>query len=103
MDVRPGGKWSLRQTGRDGVEHRFWGEFKQIEAPTRLVMTQGFDGHEAVDVTVILTSQWGRTLMTRTMIFPSNAYRDGVLGSDFERHTAASYDLLAKVAAAVVA
>jgi uncharacterized protein YndB with AHSA1/START domain len=100
MDVRPGGKWSLRQTGQDGLEHRFWGEFKQIEPPARLVMTQGFDAHEAVDVTVVLTSEWGRAKLTRTMIFPSNAYRDGVLGSGFEPHTALSYDLLAKVAAA---
>jgi uncharacterized protein YndB with AHSA1/START domain len=100
MDVRPGGKWSLRQTGPDGLPHRFWGEFKEIDPPTRLVMTQGFDEHEAVDVTVVLTPEWGRTVMTRTIIFPSNAYRDGVLGSGFEPHTANSYDRLAKVAAA---
>jgi uncharacterized protein YndB with AHSA1/START domain len=103
MDVRPGGQWSVRQTGLDGLPHRFWGEFKEVDAPARLVMTQGFDDHAAVEVTVVLTPEWGRTVMTRTMVFPSNAYRDGVLGSGFEPHTAKSYDLLAKVAAAVLA
>jgi hypothetical protein len=97
LDVRPGGKWAVRQIGLDGASHLFWGEYKQVEAPKRLVMTQGFDEHAAVDVVVELTSEWGRTKLTRTMTFPNNQYRDGMLGSGFEPHAALSYDLLAQL------
>jgi uncharacterized protein YndB with AHSA1/START domain len=85
MDVRPGGQWSLKMAGADGAEHRFWGEFTQVEPPSRLAMTQGFDAHEAVPVVYTLTREWGRTLLTRVMTFPSNAYRDGMLASGYVR------------------
>ena len=97
FDVRPGGQWSLRQTNADGAEHRFWGEFRQVEPPTRLVMTQGFDAYPAIDVEVTLTRDWGRTTLTRVMTFPNNEYRDGLIGSGVELGAADSYDRLAKV------
>ncbi|MDB5454771.1 MAG: hypothetical protein JWP92_356 [Caulobacter sp.] len=100
MDVRPGGEWSLRQTAPDGSTHRFWGEYRQVEPPTRLVLTQGFDAHEAIEVVHVLTREWGRTVLTRTMTFPSNAYRDGMMGAGFEAGVTESYDQLAALLAA---
>ena len=97
MDVRPGGEWRIRTTTADG-EHLFWGKFVEIEPPARLVMTQGFDEHADVPVETTLDEQWGRTVLTRTMTFPDNSYRDGMLGSDYARHSATSFDLLAKAA-----
>jgi len=94
MDVRPGGAWSLRQAGPDGG-HRFWGEFVSLEPPTRMVMTQGFDAYPPVEVVHELSEAWGRTVLTRTMTFPDNAYRDGMLGSGFTPGITASYDALA--------
>ena len=99
-DVKPGGKWALRQTGANGASHLFWGEFKQLEPPTRLVMTQGFDEHAAIEVVTELSVEWGRAKLVRTMTFPNNQYRDGMLGSGFEPHAALSYDLLAGLVAA---
>jgi uncharacterized protein YndB with AHSA1/START domain len=97
MDVRLGGQWSLRQTSPDGSAHRFFGEYRAVEPPTRLAMTQGFDAHEPIEVVHDLTDQWGRTLLTRTMTFPNNSYRDGMLGSGLESGAAESYDKLAEV------
>jgi len=36
-------------------------------------------------------------VLTRTMTFPDNHYRDGMLGSGLERGAAESYDRLAQV------
>jgi uncharacterized protein YndB with AHSA1/START domain len=99
MDVRPGGEWRVRTRHGDGQKHLFWGKFVEIEAPARLVMTQGFDDYADVPVETTLTEEWGRTVLTRTMTFPDNSYRDGMIGSGYARHCAASFDLLAKAAA----
>ena len=99
MDVRPGGRWSVRQTSPGQPSHLFWGEYREIEPPARLVMTQGFDAYPAIDVVCTLTEEWGRTVLTRTMTFPDNHYRDGMLGSGLDRGAAESYDRLAQVLA----
>jgi uncharacterized protein YndB with AHSA1/START domain len=99
MDVRPGGEWRLRTTGHaDGQTHLFWGRYLEVEPPARLVKTQGFDQHADVPVEVTLTEEWGRTVLTQTMTFPSNDYRDGMIGSGYARNCAAGFDLLAKAA-----
>lgn len=98
MDVRPGGKWRVRMDS-DGAEHSFWGEFREVEPPARLVMTQGFDAYPEIDVVYDLAEEWGRTTLTRAMTFPDNTYRDGMLQSGYERGAAQSYDQLAKLLA----
>ncbi|MDB5461368.1 MAG: hypothetical protein JWO72_3109, partial [Caulobacteraceae bacterium] len=100
MDVRPGGRWSVQQTSPDGSVHRFWGEYRDVEPPARLAMTQGFDAYAPIEVVHLLTQEWGRTVLTRTMSFPDNAYRDGMLQSGLDRGAADSYDHLAKLLAA---
>jgi uncharacterized protein YndB with AHSA1/START domain len=92
MDTRPGGQWLIEQAGPDGVVHKFWGEYLEVDPPSRLVQTQGFDAYAAVRVVTTLEEQWGRTLLTRTMEFPDNAYRDGMLGSGYEAASTANYD-----------
>jgi len=100
MDVRPGGEWSVRQSSPDGSVHRFFGEYRQVEPPARLAMTQGFDAYPPIEVVWLLTEEWGRTLLTRTMSFPDNTYRDGMLQSGLDRGAAESYDRLAELLAA---
>jgi uncharacterized protein YndB with AHSA1/START domain len=95
MDVRPGGRWTLVQTGPDGQAHTFFGEFLEVDPPKRLVQTQGFDQYAAVPVTTTFEEEWGRTLVTRTYSFPDNAYRDGMFGAGMEAGAAESYDRLA--------
>jgi len=100
MDLRLGGKWSVRQTSPDGSVHRFWGEYRQIEPPLRLAMSQGFDAFPEIEVVHTLAEEWSRTVLTRTMTFPDNNYRDGMLQSGLGRGAARSYDVLAKLLAA---
>ena len=99
MDVRPGGKWSLLQTGADGSQHRFWGEFRVVEPPVRLALTQGFDEHAPIEVVNDLSTEWGRTKLVRTMTFPDNGYRDGMLNSGLALGATLSYDRLAALLA----
>jgi uncharacterized protein YndB with AHSA1/START domain len=100
MDVRPGGRWSVRQDLPDGAVHRFWGQYRDVEPPARLALTQGFDAHEEIEVVFDLTEEWGRTTLTRTMTFPNNQYRDGMLNSGLNRGASESYDRLAELLAA---
>lgn len=97
MDVRPGGKWSVRQTSPDGSSHRFFGEYVAVEPPARLVMTQGFDAYAPIAVEHVLAEEWGRTVLTRTMTFPDNGYRDGMLQSGLNRGVEGSYEKLAEL------
>jgi uncharacterized protein YndB with AHSA1/START domain len=97
MDVRVGGEWRVRAPGADGAEHRFWGEYRAVEPPARLALTQGFDAHAPIEVEVVLDEEWGRTLMTRTMDFPDDGYRDAVLGSGLIKGATMTYDALARL------
>jgi uncharacterized protein YndB with AHSA1/START domain len=100
FDLRPGGQWSIRTPGANGATHRFYGEFREVNPPTRLAMSQGFDQYPpVVEVTQEISQAWGRTVLTRTMVFPENIYRDGMLNAGFDRGMAATYDRLAEVVA----
>lgn len=99
MDVRPGGRWRFRQIAPDGSVHTFWGEYREIDPPARLVMTQGFDAHQEIEVVQTLIEEWGRTLLTRIMTFPDNGYRDGMLQSGLEQGAALTFDSLAALLA----
>ncbi|HEY4031836.1 MAG TPA: SRPBCC domain-containing protein [Caulobacteraceae bacterium] len=95
LDARPGGHWSLTVNGADGTRGRFWGDFAEVEPPSRLTMTWGFDEHEAVEVVYTLTEEWGRTVLTRAITFPNNVYRARMLGTSYVRNSQKSYGLLA--------
>jgi uncharacterized protein YndB with AHSA1/START domain len=97
MEIRPGGRWSVHQTSPDGSVHRFWGEYREVEAPARLAQTQGFDAYPPIEVVYVLMEEWGRTVLTRTMTFPDNNTRDGMLLSGLERGADESYDRLAEL------
>jgi uncharacterized protein YndB with AHSA1/START domain len=101
IDLQPGGRWSIRTPGVGGTTHRFYGEYRQVSPPTRLVMTQGFDQYpDAVVVTHEVSEAWGRAVLTRTMVFTDNQYRDGMLNAGFDRGMATAYDALAKLVSA---
>jgi uncharacterized protein YndB with AHSA1/START domain len=67
MDVRPGGAWSLTMfTGPARRESRWRGEYREVDAPERLVFTMSDDPDSDVFgvVTVVLTDIGdGRTEM----------------------------------------
>ncbi len=97
MDVRPGGRWRGCLTGvKDGRELWQGGEFREVEAPARLVFTFSWDeegerGQETL-VTITFTEQDGGTLMDfRQAPFQSVGERDSHRhgwGSMFDRFDA---------------
>jgi len=52
MDVRQGGKYRWRwRSDENGAEFGFFGEFREIDAPTSMTQVEYFDGGDAGDVT----------------------------------------------------
>jgi len=102
IDLRVGGAWRFvnRHPKGDAV---FYGEYREISAPDRLVHTEIFEPYpDAVSlVTTTLTEEGGKTRLTAIVRYPSREVRDIVLGTGMERGAGISYDrmedLLAKL------
>ncbi len=96
MEVKPGGAWRYVQRSPDGQEYAFRGEFREVAAPERLVMTfefEGMPGHILVD-SHTLDERNGRTLLTTTSRFASKEDRDGMLATGMEGGAAETYNRL---------
>jgi uncharacterized protein YndB with AHSA1/START domain len=113
-DARPGGKWRIVMQGPDGTQHPHGGEYIEVVAPERLVMTNKLEG----DFQPFGQSVWtvtfdevdGRTTMTTRVLCATAAdcetmekfrWRDGygssldVLGELLERDPARSMTITA--------
>jgi uncharacterized protein YndB with AHSA1/START domain len=102
IDFRPGGAW--RYVGRSPQgEHAFYGEYREIDAPERVVFTEIFEPFPDVVsvVTSLLTEEAGKTRLTLTAVYPSTEVRDTVLATGMEKGAAISYDRLEDVVAAL--
>ncbi len=96
LDFRPGGTWRIVQRGRNGDEHGFRGEFREIVRPERIVWTfewEGLPGHISVQ-TVRFEEQDGKTTLTAVAAFDTVEDRDGMLQSGMEEGSAETYDRL---------
>jgi uncharacterized protein YndB with AHSA1/START domain len=95
IDLRVGGKWRFVNRHPQG-EVCFYGEYREISAPGRLVFTEIFEQYpDAVSVvTAELKPEGTKTRLTATVKYPSRQVRDMVMGSGMERGAAASYDQL---------
>jgi uncharacterized protein YndB with AHSA1/START domain len=95
VDLRPGGKWRFVNRHPQG-DAEFYGEYREIAPPARLVYTEIYapfpDG--ASLVTTDLTTENGQTRMMLTAQYPSLDVRDAVLKTGMERGAAISYDRL---------
>ena len=99
IDLRVGGAWRYVGRGPEGDIPAFYGEFKEIDPPGRLVYTEVFepfpDGGSLV--TQLLTEEGGKTRLTVTAKYDSRETRDMVLGTGMEHGAAISYDRLEDV------
>ena len=95
IDFRVGGKWRFTNAHPTG-EVTFYGEYREIDAPGRIVFTEIFEPYpDAVSVvTSVLTEENGQTRMTATCAYPSKEVRDLVIGTGMEKGAAISYDRL---------
>jgi uncharacterized protein YndB with AHSA1/START domain len=108
IDLRVGGRWRYvtRET-QDGntFEVGFHGEYREIEAPRRIVSTEVFegfpdpDGDAAALDTVVFEERDGVTTMTITVLHARQEHRDAHIASGMEGGMQVSMDRLEDVVA----
>ncbi len=100
VDLRPGGAWRFvnRHPKGDAV---FYGVYREIAPPERVVFTEIFDPFPDAEsvVTAVLIEENGKTRLTVTVVYPSLEVRDMVLKTGMDKGAAISYDRLEEVAA----
>ncbi len=103
LDVKPGGKWRIDQRAADGKVYSFWGEFRQVRPPQRLVETFCFADEPPVVETITLAERDGRTTLTNVGRSISVAGRNAAVSSGMEGGARESMDRLAALLKAVSA
>ena len=95
IDLRPGGRWRFVNRHPQG-EAAFFGEYREITPPSRLVFTEIFEEFpDSVSVVAAeFTDEGGKTRFAATVRYPSRDVRDIVLGSGMEKGAGISYDRL---------
>jgi uncharacterized protein YndB with AHSA1/START domain len=96
IDLRVGGAWRFVHRGPEGEYPAFYGVYKEIQAPGRLVYTEIFEPYPDGEslVTQILTEENGKTRLDLTAMYESLAVRDMVIKTGMEKGAAISYDRL---------
>jgi uncharacterized protein YndB with AHSA1/START domain len=79
----------------------FYGVYREISPPERLVYTEIFEPFPDAEsvVTAVLTEEKGKTRLTVTCRYPSREVRDMVLESGMERGAGISYDRMEELVA----
>jgi uncharacterized protein YndB with AHSA1/START domain len=95
IDLRLGGRWRFVSRHPNG-EAVFYGMYREIEAPERLVFTEiyePFPDAESV-VTAMFTDENGKTRLTVSVLYPSLEVRDMVIKTGMAKGAGVSYDRL---------
>ncbi len=95
IDFRVGGSWRFVNRHPKG-EAAFYGEYREIDPPGRVVFTEIFEPFpDSVSVvTAELSDEGGKTRLTATVSYPSLEVRDMVIASGMSRGAGISYDRL---------
>ena len=95
IDLRVGGRWKFVNRHPRG-EATFYGEYREIVRPSRLVFTEIFaEFPDTVSVvTTDYTEEGDKTRMTASIRYPSMQVRDMVIASGMSRGAGISYDRL---------
>jgi uncharacterized protein YndB with AHSA1/START domain len=101
VDLRPGGSWRFTNRTPGGDLVTFYGVYREVAPPERVVFTEIFEQFPDAEsvVTALLTEENGRTRLTATVLYPSAEVRDMVLQSGMATGAGISYDRLEEVAA----
>ncbi|GIF76233.1 SRPBCC family protein [Asanoa siamensis] len=96
MDFRVGGSWRFVEHAPDG-DWAFRGEYRDIQAPDRIVQTFEFEGMpgQICEETLDLTEDGGKTTVTSVTRFDTKEQRDGMIESGMSEGAGQSYDALA--------
>jgi uncharacterized protein YndB with AHSA1/START domain len=108
VDLRVGGawRWVTQHTNESGsFEVAFHGVYREIDAPTRLVYTEVFEGAPVSDPdalaavnTIVFAEVDGVTTMTNTCVCPDQFVRDTIIESGMEHGMQISMDRLEETA-----
>jgi len=101
IDLRPGGAWRYVTRYPDGTELGWHGTYLDIDAPTRLVSTETFEGYPdgTAQDTLHLTERDGTTVLTVTVLHTSKENRDGHVASGMEPGLQRSLDRIDEILA----
>src|SRR5687767_13879976 len=101
IDLRPGGAWRFVNRTPKGESVAFYGVYREVAPPERVVFTEIFEQFPDTEsvVTALLTEENGKTRLTATVRYPSVEVRDMVLQSGMARGAGISYDRLEDVVA----
>lgn len=108
MDVRPGGKyrWRWRQ-GEDGKEFGFYGEYREVDAPGKMVQAEYYDpgsfgGAMPTSPTITrttFTEKNGVTTLVALITYGSKEERDAAVSTGMTDGMETSYERLDKLCA----
>jgi uncharacterized protein YndB with AHSA1/START domain len=100
VDLRVGGAWRFVNRMPNGETATFYGVYREIVPPERVVFTEVFEPFpdSGSVVTSVLTEESGKTRLTVTCLYPSAEVRDMVIKTGMERGAGLSYDRLEEVA-----
>ncbi len=103
VDLRVGGAWRFVGRGPEGDYPAFYGVYREVDAPARVVFTEIFEPFPDAGslVTSVLSEEDGKTRLTVTCLYPSSDIRDMVLQTGMTRGAGLSYDRLEEVASAL--
>jgi uncharacterized protein YndB with AHSA1/START domain len=95
IDLRPGGAWRFVGRGPQG-DYAFYGVYREIAPPDRLVFTEIFEPFPDVEsvVTSVFADEGSKTRLTVTALYPTEEVRDSVLQTGMTRGAGISYDRL---------
>lgn len=100
FEMRVGGAVRFEWCNPEGKGMGLSGVCREVVAPARLVFTEVWDedwtGGETL-VTMVFTEDAGKTTVTQTVLYSSQAARDGALKTGMEHGAAMSYDRLAEL------
>jgi len=105
IDLRPGGKWRyVMRDPKDGAEHAFSGEYREIVPPEKIVSTERYEAIPNSDyvVTVTLTERDGKTTLTSHCVYQTKEHRDGHVMSGMERGVNENYTRLDELLAVLL-
>jgi uncharacterized protein YndB with AHSA1/START domain len=93
VDLRVGGKYHFVQTAPDGQSFGFYGEFREIVRPERIVRTYIFDRFPDTPAleTLELDAQHGKTIIRTLTVHQSVEARDGHVQSGMEEGMVQGY------------
>jgi uncharacterized protein YndB with AHSA1/START domain len=105
VDLRVGGRYRFVHRAPDGSRHAFYGEYREIERPGRLVSTFAYEAApdaEALDE-VTFEEAGGTTLVTGRSTFPTFEARDLYVAGGMERGLAECHEQLDELLTALSA